>query len=175
MATGIYADKRWTTLRARILRRDGYLCQQCLRYGKHRAATTVHHCYQAGMYPDLAWERWNLVSLCTQCHDAMHDRGSDLLTALGEQWRRRADQRKPPPPPALIGRSPKTGTGNSLPPRRVFGAGGDRAGTKQSGARTETLEADFLGRADFARKSETFPAKQRPGACPKWTQKERET
>ena len=79
MATGIYADKRWTTLRARILRRDGYLCQQCLRYGKHRAATTVHHCYPAGMYPDLAWERWNLVSLCAQCHDAMHDRGSDLL------------------------------------------------------------------------------------------------
>lgn len=96
MATGIYADKRWTTLRARILRRDGYLCQQCLRYGKHRAATTVHHCYPAGMYPDLAWERWNLVSLCAQCHDAMHDRGSDLLTALGEQWRRRADQSKPP-------------------------------------------------------------------------------
>lgn len=54
-----------------------------------------------------------------------------------------------------------------------FRRGGDRAGTKQSGARTETLEADFLGRADFARKSETFPAKQRPEACPKWTQKER--
>lgn len=98
MATGIYADKRWATMRARILRRDGYLCQQCLRYGKHRAATTVHHCYPAGMYPDLAWERWNLVSLCTQCHDAMHDRGSDLLTALGEQWRRRAGQRMPPAP-----------------------------------------------------------------------------
>lgn len=96
MATGIYADKRWPPLRARVLRRDGYLCQQCLRYGKHRAATTVHHCYPAGMYTDLAWQRWNLVSLCAQCHDAMHDRGSDLLTELGEQWRRRADQRKPP-------------------------------------------------------------------------------
>ena len=47
MATGIYADKRWPPLRARILRRDDYLCQQCLRYGKHRAATTVHHCFPA--------------------------------------------------------------------------------------------------------------------------------
>ena len=174
MATGIYADKRWTTLRARILRRDGYLCQQCLRYGKHRAATTVHHCYPAGMYPELAWERWNLVSLCTQCHDAMHDRGSDLLTALGEQWRRRAGQRMPPP---LKTDRISTGDrwGGTLSNRAEFSARGDRAGTKQSGARAETLDADFLGRADFARKSETFTAKQRPGACPKWTQKERET
>lgn len=96
MATGIYADKRWTTLRARILRRDGYLCQQCLRYGKHRAATTVHHCFPAGRYPDYAWAAWNLVSLCSRCHDAMHDRNSEQLTPLGEQWRQRAERRKPP-------------------------------------------------------------------------------
>ena len=139
MATGIYADKRWPPLRARVLRRDDYLCQQCLRYGKHRAATTVHHCFPAGRYPSYAWAAWNLVSLCSRCHDAMHDRNSEQLTALGEQWR------------------------------------GDRAETKQPGARAGTLEADFLGCADFARKSETFLAKQRPEACPKWTQKERET
>lgn len=96
MATGIYADKRWPPLRARILRRDDYLCQQCLRYGKHRAATTVHHCFPAGRYPGYAWAAWNLVSLCSRCHDAMHDRNSEQLTPLGEQWRRRADQRKPP-------------------------------------------------------------------------------
>ena len=77
MATGIYADKRWPPLRARILRRDDYLCQQCLRYGKHRAATTVHHCYPAGRYPGYAWAAWNLVSLCSRCHDAMHDRNSE--------------------------------------------------------------------------------------------------
>ncbi len=98
MATGIYADKRWPALRARALRRDGYLCQQCLRYGKHRAATTVHHCYPAGMYPDLVWEISNLVSLCATCHDAMHDRGSDRLTEMGEQWRKRAGRRISPPP-----------------------------------------------------------------------------
>lgn len=96
MATGIYADKRWPPLRARILRRDDYLCQQCLRYGKHRAATTVHHCFPAGRYPGYAWAVWNLVSLCPRCHDAMHDRNSEQLTPLGEQWRQRAERRKPP-------------------------------------------------------------------------------
>nr|DAY72061.1 MAG TPA: hypothetical protein [Caudoviricetes sp.] len=74
----------------------------------------------------------------------------------------------------MIGRSPKTGTGNSLQPRRVFGAGGSR-GNKATGRTRGNLGGGFLGSADFARKSETFPAKQRPGACPKWTQKERET
>ena len=98
MATGIYADKRWPPLRARVLRRDDYLCQQCLRYGKHRAATTVHHCFPAGRYPSYAWAAWNLISLCSRCHDAMHDRNSEQLTALGEQWRRRAGQRMPPAP-----------------------------------------------------------------------------
>lgn len=96
MATGIYADKRWPSLRARVLRRDDYLCQQCLRYGKHRAATTVHHCFPAGRYPGYAWAAWNLVSLCSRCHDAMHDRNSEQLTPLGEQWRQRAERRKPP-------------------------------------------------------------------------------
>lgn len=96
MATGIYADKRWPPLRARVLRRDDYLCQQCLRYGKHRAATTVHHCFPAGRYPGYAWAAWNLVSLCSRCHDAMHDRNSEQLTPLGEQWRQRAERRIPP-------------------------------------------------------------------------------
>lgn len=65
--------------------------------------------------------------------------------------------------------------GGTLSNRAEFSARGDRAETKQPGARAGTLEADFLGCADFARKSETFLAKQRPEACPKWTQKERET
>ena len=40
--------------------------------------------------PDLRLESWNLLSLCNKCHDKMHDRNSDQLTKLGEQWREKA-------------------------------------------------------------------------------------
>ena len=166
MATGIYADKRWTTLRARILRRDGYLCQQCLRYGKHRAATTVHHCYPAGMYPDLAWERWNLVSLCTQCHDAMHDRGSDLLTALGEQWRRRAGQRMPPP---LKTDRISTGDrwGGTLSNRAEFSARGGSRGNKAIGRARGNLGGGFFGTRRFCAKKRNFHGQTAAGSVSK--------
>lgn len=58
-----YKSKRWKTLRARILRRDGYQCRECRRYGKAVQADTVHHVYPAALYPGLSWEPWNLVSL----------------------------------------------------------------------------------------------------------------
>lgn len=96
MATGSidYKSKRWRIKRNTILRRDRYLCQQCKRYGKHREATTAHHCYPVEQYPEFSWCDWNLVSLCDACHNAMHDRDTHRLTALGEQWKRRAATRK---------------------------------------------------------------------------------
>ena len=142
MATGIYADKRWPPLRARILRRDDYLCQQCLRYGKHRAATTVHHCFPAGRYPDYAWAAWNLVSLCSRCHDAMHDRNSEQLTPLGEQWRQRAA------------------------PRRVSGAGGSR-GNKSTGRTRGNLGGGIFAALRFLCKNESIPAKNVAGTVSK--------
>lgn len=99
-ANGIdYKSKRWEIKRGKILRRDR-LCQQCKRYGKHRAATTAHHCFPAEQYPEFAWCDWNLVGLCSACHNSMHDRDTHKLTALGEQWKRRAEARKPPLKPA---------------------------------------------------------------------------
>ena len=162
MATGIYADKRWPPLRARILRRDDYLCQQCLRYGKHRAATTVHHCFPAGRYPGYAWAAWNLVSLCPRCHDAMHDRNSEQLTPLGEQWRQRAERRKPPPLVTSSAYHPGTGGGDSFQPRRVFGAGGSR-GTKATGRTRGNLGGGIFAALRFLRKNESFPAKNVAG------------
>jgi len=38
-----YHTHRWHTLRDKILRRDKFLCVECVRYGKHTQATTVHH------------------------------------------------------------------------------------------------------------------------------------
>lgn len=67
-----YNAPRWRRLRAAVLRRDGYLCRRCLRYGRSRAATTVHHIKHADEYPEIAYDAANLVSLCEACHNKAH-------------------------------------------------------------------------------------------------------
>ena len=81
-----YKDKRWVKKRAVILRRDGYMCRECQRYGKTTAGTTVHHINPVELRPDLAYVNVNLLTLCGKCHDAMHDRVNDTLTAKGLEW-----------------------------------------------------------------------------------------
>lgn len=83
------SNKRWRALRERALRRDGYRCQEARRYGRRESAEVVHHIWPAEEYPEYAYCLWNLVSLTSKAHDAMHDRASHKLTPLGESWRRR--------------------------------------------------------------------------------------
>lgn len=59
-------------MRAAILRRDGYRCQMCKRYGRMRQATTVHHIKHLDEYPELAMDPDNLVSVCAACHAELH-------------------------------------------------------------------------------------------------------
>ena len=92
-----YKGKRWEKCRARALRAAGYLCQESLRYGIRREATIVHHVWPVEQFPEYAFASWNLLPLCAEAHDRMHDRATGKLTATGESWRRR---RSPPPSPA---------------------------------------------------------------------------
>lgn len=78
-----YKSPKWTSKRGRILRRDSYECQNCKRYFKTKTATTVHHIYFYEDYPELALLSWNLISLCNDCHNKMHNRVSDEPTNLG--------------------------------------------------------------------------------------------
>ena len=84
-----YRDKRWTRLRERVLREDGYRCQYARRFGKRVQANTVHHIWPAEDFPQYAYERWNLISLSNEAHNRMHDRTTGRLTEIGEQLRRR--------------------------------------------------------------------------------------
>jgi 5-methylcytosine-specific restriction endonuclease McrA len=95
-AVKLYKTKRWERKRVAVLRRDEYLCQEEKRYGKNIAANTVHHIYPVEKYPELALVAWNLLSLCTECHNKMHDRNTGEVTELGKQWqeRRRAEFEK---------------------------------------------------------------------------------
>ena len=67
-----YTSERWRRLRARALRRDGYMCQECRKYGKAVQATVVHHKKHAEEYPELAYDMANLESLCEACHNKKH-------------------------------------------------------------------------------------------------------
>jgi 5-methylcytosine-specific restriction enzyme A len=87
-----YKTKRWNSKRERVLKRDEYRCQECKRYGKNTKAATVHHINPILERPDLRLISQNLLSLCNKCHDKMHDRIADKLTALGEQWRERMNR-----------------------------------------------------------------------------------
>lgn len=78
-----YKSKRWEHLREKVLRRDGYKCRECIRYGKHKSAEVVHHAVPRSDFPELQWESWNLVSLCNTCHEHMHTRTTDELSAAG--------------------------------------------------------------------------------------------
>jgi len=96
MARDFYKTPGWKHKRVRILKRDEYLCQECKRYGKTTAATTVHHiipltwCLIYNLM--LALASINLISLCDKCHDKMHNRTDNKLTALGLSWVKRIGQ-----------------------------------------------------------------------------------
>lgn len=62
----------WKKMREKILRRDGYRCVDCRRYGRVTEATTVHHIQHYDEHPELALDPSNLISLCASCHNAKH-------------------------------------------------------------------------------------------------------
>jgi len=84
---GRYKEARWLRMRDAVLRRDGFLCQECRRRGAGTPADTVHH-----IDPDAAGEflsPLNMIALCAACHNKMHARATDALTETGKRWLRR--------------------------------------------------------------------------------------
>ena len=78
-----YQSNKWETRRDLILRRDGYMCQLCKKYGRRIEAKHVHHIFPYEHYPEHAVANWNLISLCQSCHNKMHDRDTHELTQEG--------------------------------------------------------------------------------------------
>lgn len=77
--------KRWKKLRVAILKRDNYLDQIALRYGRRVEATIVHHIFPREHFPQYSYCEWNLISLSNKSHNELHDRESHKLTEQG--WR----------------------------------------------------------------------------------------
>ena len=89
--TNFYKNNKWTVKREKILKRDTYECQNCKRYYKTKEAKTVHHIYFFDDFTELGLVNWNLVSLCNECHNKMHNRITNEATKLGKEYQ---DKRK---------------------------------------------------------------------------------
>lgn len=73
-----YRHARHRKWREAVLRRAGYLCEECKKYGRHDkdgnpvAAVTAHHIQHLDERPDLAYDVRNGMALCNACHNKMH-------------------------------------------------------------------------------------------------------
>ena len=75
-ASEFYHSAAWRTLRDAIIRRDTFLCQDCLKAGRLTPAEEVHHIQpltpenikdpQVALNPEL------LISVCRECHQTRH-------------------------------------------------------------------------------------------------------
>lgn len=69
-----YKSNAWEKCREVVLKRDDYLCQDCLKKGKLTPADMVHHIEELKDNPDRALDIDNLESLCNPCHNKHHSR-----------------------------------------------------------------------------------------------------
>ncbi len=69
-----YKSQQWKIVRDYILRRDNYLCQNCLKEDRVTTATTVHHIVEIKRDYTKALDENNLITLCHDCHNKTHNR-----------------------------------------------------------------------------------------------------
>lgn len=76
-------DHRWKNLRAYILRRDRFLDQLALRYGKRIEGKHVHHIFPREFFPEYTYTAWNLITVSQATHNKLHDRSGHKLSEQG--------------------------------------------------------------------------------------------
>lgn len=75
------------------MKRDGYRCRECKRFGRSSTAEMVHHVFPLEDYPDYKLSDDNLLSCCQNCHNTFHDRNNDEVTEQGIYWQRKLRQK----------------------------------------------------------------------------------
>ena len=74
--SAFYNEWSWRKLSAEIIKNGHNECEMCRRRGKYTPATLTHHVTPLRQAPELAYERSNLMPLCHDCHDMIHERGA---------------------------------------------------------------------------------------------------
>lgn len=83
-----YGKIAWKEIRDAVMKRDAWLCVDCMKRGIYKPAEEVHHIIP--ITPDnindesITLNMDNLVSLCKDCHHARHEKPN-----LGERRKRR--------------------------------------------------------------------------------------
>lgn len=75
-AEGFYGRIAWKNIRSQAMKRDAYLCVDCMKKGLYTPAEEVHHIIPLTPQniddPSVSLNLDNLVSLCRDCHEARH-------------------------------------------------------------------------------------------------------
>lgn len=91
-----YKHSSWIKLASEVLKEQHYECQECLKRGMLTKANTVHHINFVKEHPELALSKYyidehgnqqlNLISICHQCHNKIHNRFSSKEQLNDERW-----------------------------------------------------------------------------------------
>lgn len=77
-AEAFYKSTTWQQCRETAIKRDRYLCVDCMKKGFQTPAEEVHHIKPITPEnindPEITLNLDNLVSLCRECHKARHNR-----------------------------------------------------------------------------------------------------
>lgn len=69
-----YKSREWKRLRDYVLKRDNYICQECIKENKITTCNTVHHIVEVREDFSKALSEDNLLTLCHECHNKIHKR-----------------------------------------------------------------------------------------------------
>lgn len=69
----LYSSKKWIEVRNKVRQRDRKLCLMCLDKNKITPVQLVHHIVPYKEADDLKFEMSNLICLCNDCHNTVHD------------------------------------------------------------------------------------------------------
>lgn len=74
-----YSLSLWQKVREDVKIRDHYECQRCNYYKRLRTSIRsgdlhVHHICELEKFPQLALNLNNLITVCHECHNIIHDR-----------------------------------------------------------------------------------------------------
>ncbi|GAX06955.1 HNH endonuclease [Secundilactobacillus pentosiphilus] len=67
-----YHSSDWRSVRELVLRRDHFLCQECLRQGIVHTGNTVHHIVPLKDDWNKRLDLDNLETICLACHNKEH-------------------------------------------------------------------------------------------------------
>lgn len=77
-----YNSKDWKNLRALKFADANGLCEKCLKVGKVVQGVDVHHIKPIEFYWNKRLDYYNLILLCKDCHNEIHNRESSLQKFL---------------------------------------------------------------------------------------------